>query len=477
MIRNLWKYFRTSSTILLLVVLLLPSHLAAQANVSAPTVFTLEDAVNYALQHYPEVRASIEHASAARAGVALAKTNYLPRADMLWQGNRATRNNIFGLLFPNSVISPISGPVLSSTSNDSVWGSAAGMLFAWEPIDFGRRGATVNAARAGQTLANSELSVTRLDVAVAATNAFFTLAAAEQRMTAAKANLERRQVFANAVHVLVTNELRPGADASRVDAELALARTQLIQAEQAQAVSRAVLAELLVIPDDAVKIDPGPVLGIPPDSAPAASPLASHPVATAEQARVEVLREQEHVLDRSYAPRFYFQSTVYGRGSGANTDGTIQTGLNGLGLDRSNWAAGLTVAFPVFDIFSIRAQKQVALANERAERARYDQTLNGLTGQLRQAQATLDAARRVAENTPIELHAARDAEAQARARYQAGLANIVEVAEAQGLLVQAEIDDALARLAVWNDLASVTAAQGDLQPFFQLLHDKMQGGR
>jgi outer membrane protein len=453
-----------------------PNLSFGQTNNAPPAVLSLEDAVNYALQHYPAVRASVEQANAAQAGVGLAKTTYLPRADMLWQGNRATRNNIFGLLLPNPVISPISGPVLSSASNDSVWGSAAGLLFTWEPIDFGRRGATVNAARAGQSLKNSEVSVTRLDVAVAVTNAFFTLAAAQQRVTAAKANLERRQVFANSVHVLVTNELRPGADASRADAELAIARTQLIQAEQAQAVGRAVLADLLVIPDDLVNIDPGTILGTPPNSAPASSPVASHPFATAEQARVDIVQEQEHVLDRSYYPRFYFQSTIYGRGSGANADGTNQTGLNGLNLARSNWAAGVTVMFPAFDIFSIRSQKQIAAANERAERARYDQTLDDLTGQLRQAQAALEGARRVAENAPIELRAARDAERQARARYEAGLANIVEVAEAQGLLVQAEIDDALARLAVWNDLASVTAAQGDLQPFFQFLHQKTQGG-
>ncbi|MGB9466402.1 MAG: TolC family protein, partial [Candidatus Acidiferrum sp.] len=286
--------------------------------------------MNYALQHYPAVRASLEQANAARAGVALAKTNYLPRADMLWQGNRATRNNAFGLLLPNQIISPISGPVLSTTSNDSVWGSAAGLLFTWEPIDFGRRGAGVNAARAGQNLANSEVSVTQLDVAVAVSNAFFTLAAAQQRVMAAEANLERRQVLSNSVHVLVTNELRPGADASRADAELALARTRLIQAQQAQAVSLIALAELLVLPDDAVKIDPAPILGTPPDASPAASPVASHPFATAEQARVDVIWEQEHILDRSYYPRFYLQSTIYGRGSGANIDGTIQTGLNGL---------------------------------------------------------------------------------------------------------------------------------------------------
>ncbi len=475
MITRPWKLLPIYATIISILVFS-PSPSPGQTNTAPPAVLSLETAVDYALQHYPAVRASLEQANAARAGVGLAKTTYLPRADMLWQGNRATRNNIFGLLLPNPVISPISGPVLSTASNDSVWGSTAGLLFTWEPIDFGRRGATVNAARTGQSLANAEVSVTRLDVAVAVTNAFFTLAAAQQRVTAAKANFERRQVFANSVHVLVTNELRPGADASRADAELAIARTQLIQAEQAQAVGRAVLADLLVIPDDAVNIDPGSILGTPPNSGPAASSVASHPFATAEQARVELIREQEHILDRSYYPRFYFQSTVYGRGSGANTDGTTQTGLNGLGMDRSNWAAGVTVMFPAFEIFSIRAQKQIAAANERAERARYDQTLDDLTGQLKQAQAALEGARRVAENTPIELRAARDAETQASARYKAGLASIVEVAEAQGLLVQAEIDDALARLAVWNDLASVTAAQGDLQPFFQFLHQKTPGG-
>ena len=462
------------ATLSILMASIVPS--LAQTTAVPPKVLGLEDAVDYALQHYPAVRASVEQVKAAQANVTLAKTNYLPHADLMWQANRATRNNIFGLLLPNSVISPISGPVLASTSNDSVWGSAAGLLFTWEAVDFGRRAAMVNAAKAGQNLANSEVSVTRLDVTVAVTNAFFTLAAAQQKVAAANANLDRRQVLANSVHALVTNELRPGADASRADAELALARTQLIQAQQAQALSRAALAELLVVSEDTINIDIASILVTPPDAAPSESPLTSNPLAAAEHVRIEQIQEQEHILDRSYRPHLYLQSTMYGRGSGANTDGTTQSGSGGLGLERSNWAAGVTVTFPVFDIFSLRAQKKIAVANEQTERARYDQTLDTLTGQLRQAQVSLDAARRVAENTPIELRAARDAELQASERYKAGLANIVEVAEAQGLLVQAEIDDSLARLAVWNDLASVTAAQGDLQPFFQFLHQKTQGG-
>jgi outer membrane protein TolC len=71
----------------------------------------------------------------------------------------------------------------------------------------------------------------------------------------------------------------------------------------------------------------------------------------------------------------------------------------------------------------------------------------------------------VAANTPVEVAAAHAAAEQAGARYQAGLGAIDQVAEAQRLLAQAEIDDALARLAVWRALLSVAVAAGDLQPF------------
>jgi outer membrane protein TolC len=61
--------------------------------------------------------------------------------------------------------------------------------------------------------------------------------------------------------------------------------------------------------------------------------------------------------------------------------------------------------------------------------------------------------------------AARAATEQATARYRSGLGNIDDVAEAQRLLTQAEIDDALARLGVWRGLLGVATAAGDLQPF------------
>jgi outer membrane protein len=462
--------------IILVLLLSLGRTTRAQSLSNEKKVRTLEEAVDFALKNYPAVRAALERVNAAKAGVGLARTNYLPRADMVGQINRATDNNITGLVLPQSIIAPISGPVPLTTSNQSAWGSAAGLLFSWEPLDFGYRGAKVDAARAGRDRATAEASLTRLDVAVATVNSYLTVVAAQRTVRAAEADVERRETFHKAVRVLVDNKLRAGADGSRADAELARARVNLARAQQQENISKAALADILGLPDTLVEVSEGPLLGPPPQGSPQTTPVTNNPAAEVQRARVKEAVAQVHILDRSYYPKFYLQSSVYGRGSGWDPAGKFEGAASGLGPDRANWAVGLIVNFPAFDIFAIRSRKVIESANEHAEAARYDQTLQDLTGQLRKAQASLEGARQVAENTPVELDAARTTENQQRSRYQAGLATLIDVADVQSLLVQAETDDALAWLAVWQNLASVAAAQGDLQPFLQFLHQKTQGG-
>jgi outer membrane protein len=117
------------------MVVLLPAVAASaqetptQPQASPPLSFTLEQALQYAIDHYPTVRAALEQVNASTAGVSVAKSAYLPRLDSLWQSNRGTANNIFGQVLPQSVIPAMSGPVLPSASGGSVWGSATGALF------------------------------------------------------------------------------------------------------------------------------------------------------------------------------------------------------------------------------------------------------------------------------------------------------------------------------------------------------------
>lgn len=428
---------------------------------------TLDQAVEFALSHYPAVRAVLAQAAASRSGVDLARTAYLPRTDLVWQANRATRNNVFGLFFPQPIPLPISGPVLGTNTGTNVWGTATGFLFNWEPFDLGLRKAQVGTARAQEAQTKTAIEVTRQDVAVAAADGFLTLLASQQAVRVAQASVDRARVLANTIDVLVTNELRPGADASRAKAELAAADTQLIQAQQSEQISRVTLAQLLGVAGTAVTIQEGPLLQMPPSIETTPASVTTHPLASFQAAAVDVVKARQKELDRSYFPKFDFQAATFGRGSGALTSSETLGGLNGLAPNTFNWAVGFTAKFALFDFSSIRDRKEIEKHLATAESARFDQVVQNLTAQNERARAEAEGARRVAENTPIQLDAAKATEAQVHARYQAGLATVVDVADAQRLLAQAEIEDSLARLRVWRALLALAASRGDLEPFLQ----------
>jgi outer membrane protein TolC len=432
---------------------------------------TLEQAVQDASAKYPNVRASLEQVSAAAAAVNLARTAFLPRADLAAQLNRATHNNVFGLTLPQGGAFPsISGPVLRTNSLDSVWGSAVGVMVQWEPFDFGLRQANVDLAQASRERARSQVAVTRLEAAAAAADAYLTILAAQQTVSAARAGVERARVLNDVTSTLVTNQLRPGAEASRARAELAVAQTQLIQAEQAVDIARAALAQVLGVPPEGLQLVAGKLLDQPADSAglPEAPP-AAHPVIAAQSTAIGEVQAREKALDRSWYPRFNLEAAEYARGTGIQPDGATGNPASGFGPNIQNWAVGMTVTFPLADLPGLKARKEIERAHERAERARYDQLVQNFNGEIARARAILNGARRIAANTPVQLEAARDAAQQAAARYRAGLGTLVEVAEAERLQTQAEIDSSLARLNIWRALLGLAIAQGDLSPFVLML--------
>ena len=451
-----WNGIPMVKIILVLCLISVSAAPSAAQQQTPPSPLTLREAIQYAVDNYPAIRASVARISAQESGVSLVRTSYLPRLDSTVLANRATRNNVPSQLLPGSLIPPISGSVEPS-SGTNAWGSAAGLLLSWEPVDFGFRGATVELATTQVNRANAAAEVTRLDVGANAAGAFLRLAAAQETVRAARANLQRLEVFANSVAVLVQNQLRPGADDSRSRAELAAARILLIQTERTEQVSRANLGKWLGISAANVQIAADSLMQAPAQP-PAPPDAATHPLAVAQMASVSSVRALERVLNRSYFPRFNFQSAYSWRGSGWIA-GSAPSGLT---TTATNWAVGLTATFPIFDLFPLRERKRIEAHNETAELALYDTVVQDLRSQSEQAAAELEGARRVAENTPVELEAARVLEQQTLARYQAGLATIVEVADSQRLLLQAEVDDAVARIGVWQGLLAEAAAKGDL---------------
>lgn len=425
---------------------------------------TISEAVQQAMEKYPSLRVSEEQVRAAAAGVQQARLAFLPKADAIAQVNRATRNNVYGMILQQQIISPISGPPLAANAGTNVWGTAVGFLVAWEPFDFGQRRAGVLVTETEKRRADASLKRTRFEVAAMTADAYLTLLAAEQSALAAKAGRERIAAIAKVVKSLVESGLRPGVEWSRTESEAAAVDNAVIQAEASVRIAEASLRQFLPEAKVPLAVSVGRLLSSP--QAPAAEgTLEGHPAVMEQAIARDESQARLRVIERSYYPKFNTQATLYARGTGANPDFTTGGALSGLGPNIYNWGLGFTMTYSLMDLPGLRVRKEIEAAWGRAEQARQEQLLRELAAQRERSQAQALAALQMARNTPVQWKAAQEARNQALARYQAGLSSITDLADAERSLLQAEIDNRLAQLGVWRAQLGVAVSEGDLTDF------------
>jgi outer membrane protein len=432
-----------------------------------PAALTMGEAVRQALARDPVVTAAAADRDAATATIDIARQSYRPHIDALLQVNRATHNNVSGLLFPQGVISPISGPPVSENSSSSVWGTALGTLVSWQPFDFGRRAAVVESAQHAGARERAVWARTELDTAVAVADAYLSVLAADQTLEAAEAAEARTAVLLSVVEALVKGEIRPGLDAATARAEHAAATMQVVLARRARDAARALLAQYVGdAASGALVAPPAPAA----TTAPPERPASDHPVLVERQATADEAAARLQEARRSADPTFALQGTVYGRGTGVLDDNSSGSGADGLGLESYNWAVGVTVAVPLMDLVNKGARETVEQLRLQAATARREEAARELSRRLQVARQDEQAAREVAAQAQVIVAAARAVGAQATARYKAGLSSMTDVADAQRRLAQAEIDAALAGLSIWRARLAVAAATSSgVEPFLNAL--------
>jgi outer membrane protein TolC len=433
------------------------------APAAAQESFRIDQAVRFALEHHPALRgrAASEKVATARADVA--RAGELPDLSAVGQVNRATGNVVPGSLFGMRNLPAISGPPRGRTFDEGAWGTTVGATASWDLIGLARRMREVDAALAEVGRAKDGTDVVRLDVAFDSADRFIEAVVREQAVLAAHASLERAAVFVGMVKALVDQSLRPGVDLSRAESERALAETQLARAEQAAAIARVQLAEALGAPERDARPVAEPLLSTPtigPRPASAGNPRLRE----AESARRSAAIRRAAV-GLEYLPRLEFLGALWTRGSGLSAGGVSYGKADGLVPNTPNWAVGLVLTWPVLETVAARARTRAEEGNVELASARQQEIAQAIQAQLSTAAASLEGARKVATKTPVAVTAAQAAERQATARYKAGLAPAVDVADAQRLLAQAEIEDAVARAQIWRGLLYVARATGDLSPF------------
>ena len=220
---------------------------------------------------------------------------------------------------PQGVIPGVDG--VPANNLGSVWDSGLGVLVTWQPFDFGLRarqcrdchGRARTGAGRGESHALRRLRGDRGRVS------HRDCRAADGQ--AARAAVDSWQVLLRSIHAQVAAQLRPGADESRVQAELALAQTQVAQAEQAIDVARATLAQFVGSIRRRLNLNPARLASSCPRSGRSHHlNAAANPLAVEQNAADRAAQAQLNALERTYYPQFAVQGLAAARGTGMETD-------------------------------------------------------------------------------------------------------------------------------------------------------------
>lgn len=455
---------------------------AAERDVVLPTLtiprlkaratYTISEAVDVALHNFPTIRSARYKVHAAQAGVSLAKTAYLPNLDFVLQEMRVTNNVIAGTIMPQSTnldaIPVQSGTVSHSSTFSSIWADNMAADINWLVYDFGLRHANVELAREDTRLAQANLNLTQLDVAFAAADAYLSAVAAYEVIAATQATLDRQRAAALTVHTLVDRGLRPGVDAARADYEVSQARIGLIRAERDSELAKVDLCERMGIAGSTADIVPDPLVRRPQRNYFFAdTDFLQHPLTIVNTESVKTWSQKVHVLDRTWYPHLWYNSSIWGRGSGAKNQSPPVAG--GIIPQVGNYMVGFSLSFPAMEIFAIKAKRKAAVNEELAQKANFDLAVQILEQKDARARVLLAQSRRIADETPNLVKAAKENEIKVLERYKMGLTNIVAVAEAEQILARAQVEDALAQVAVWHAILEMGYVQGNLRPFITLV--------
>lgn len=431
---------------------------------------TLRDAVRLAESSYPKVLQDQAEVRAAKRTVSLQRIKeYVPDSMLSYQDVVATHNRVTQTLFGSAVLPTTPGPGPESVRMNPNAFSAAGFIIDWAPLDFGLHKARIGLAKSNYDFSKAQYGVTVLDVTVQAAARYLEALVMQEQVSVAQANVGRFAEFSSVVHAQVEAGLKPGADASLADAQLANARNDLIRARLNDQLARAALAYAVGRGGRIVELNPGAMVQITqPDQPEKRGPIfENHPLAVAGKAQIATVLARKHVLDKEYYPKFRFLAGANLRGTtfGTNRGDVEAPGVSGIFPVVPNYNLGMMIDLPVFDVFRIHQEKKVVLERVTAAQQAYALVLQGLKTDDVQARATVRASMELAANMPVQVAAADHAAKQAQARYEAGLASVAEVAEANQLLADSRVKEAVANVGVWKALLAVSSVYGDIQPF------------
>ena len=433
----------------LLLILLLPLLVAprARAQETAALRLTLHDAVTTALKENPQVQIATLSFAQSQDDKSIARSALLPQAG-LEVFDRAVRANLyaeFGSKFPG--IPEHAGPF-------QFFQAGPGVTMPLLDLTLWRR---LQAAHQVMSASQAQETTVREQIVLLVVSQYLAGMRAEAAVKAAQSRVDLAQALYDQANDLQKHGVGTGIDTLRANVELQNEKQRLLEAQTQQKVAHYGLARLLNLdPHREIELADTPNFYETPQMD------ASRSLELAYETRPEMKALAAQVHEEEIAKRAASESRL----PTLNFAGTW--GEQGLSAPSSipAYVYQLTVDVPLFTGGRIHAEIAKAdLEIKKVEQQRAD-LRNQIALEVKTSEAQLEAAQHEVDVANLGVKLAREEVSQARDRFQAGVANNIEVVTAQDSLARAN-DNQIAALYGYNQArADLSHAIGQIEGLY-----------
>src|SRR5215831_2836565 len=435
-------------------------------------LLSLSEAITLGVNNYQSIQAKRNYLNASTALVQDAKNQYLPNVIASVQNDYGNINGQYGPLLGGLGLGS-SGPVTSSQNWDAAFGALYLVNTNWEFFTFGRLKSRILLANTTVKKDSADLQQEEFVQSVKISGAYLNLLAAQKFVQNAEANLQRALAVQQAVTARTKSGLIAGVDSSIANAEVSRARLALIDARNNEQLIGNQLAQLLNLPPVTFLLDTTLFTKVPAELN-TANPVEQNPQVKFYQTRVEESNVASTYLKKSILPGVSLFGVLQTRGSGfdynynaANNYKYSTAYWDGIKPARTNYVAGVFVAWNIASPFKIKQQVRAQQFITDAYKNEYDQITTQLKDQLFLSDQRIANSLQSVHEVPLQYKAAADAYLQKSVLYKNGLTDIVDLQAALYTLNRAETDRSVAYINVWQALLLKAAASGDFDLFIK----------
>lgn len=404
---------------------------------------TLDEALSYARGHQPMLRSALARVAAAAADSRIPRAQWLPRVGATLQGFALTTNNTTASYIgvPEVDIPRIGGTKVTATG---AWAPSASTLAgvgaAQEVFDFGRIAAQAAVADVLYETERHRADAEALRIDLLVKDAYYGVQGSRAILTAAEDAYQRAGVHRNMSAAEVKSGLHAPIELTRAEADLTRFDVGRVRAVGSLRTAQAVFAAAVGVDDpllDAGGMAP-PISQAPSLDESLRQAIAKDPILEEARSRVRGADALTRAVAAEMRPDISLTATFSGRaGTAEPSSGSVSDRYGPLPLV-PNWDVGLVLRWPLYDPV-VAARRDAAASHAEIARADVSVLSQQEAAAVQQVNVSIEVSQAALISLGRAVDAAKANYAQAEARFKAGLATSLELADAEALRTDAEI--------------------------------------